>query len=484
MCLVTPEKVPQPVVIDFYSGKKSRQEKQEPHQVDSNQRTQMEDENCNEICTICFSNISNRAFINTCFHSFCFQCISNWTKQRNVCPLCINKTETLIYNIISDSEYEEVRVATPPPFTESVSFVIREAMEDFVEIARMHQNICAPQSLRLNNRIRTTSSLQYMFRRTVYQESAWCIPRIPPDEFRVIASTLSLPYDEDVRRITPWLMRELHILVNEELIQPVFELLIRLAEDHLILSNFITNTLIRFLGCHTWHFQYELFCFCYSNLIMRQFDTTVIYHSDEVDERVEPSNALPWNPISSEEINHLGYETIMIDLEIEDHDREIKRTPNDSMDAEAVSNITVGGKRLRKRKQICYTEEEEEDLHPQSSTSNKYSKPAIINGHRVTALLDTGSSICFLKESVARNLELNILPHKKDIYLFGNQLNPITQSLGMITVDLQIEEALANNVYVFIVPDTTPPVDFLVGRPFLDLPHIVQARIGEELRIG
>ncbi|GFU00120.1 hypothetical protein NPIL_112921 [Nephila pilipes] len=54
----------------------------------------------------------------------------------------------------------------------------------------------------------------------------------------------------------------------------------------------------------------------------------------------------------------------------------------------------------------------------------------------------------------------------------------------MITVDLQIEEALANNVYVFIIPDSTQPVDLLVGDPYLDLPHIAYASISEELRIG
>ncbi|GFT22396.1 uncharacterized protein NPIL_105441 [Nephila pilipes] len=113
-----------------------------------------------------------------------------------------------------------------------------------------------------------------------------------------------------------------------------------------------------------------------------------------------------------------------------------------------------------------------------------YKKTTCINGHRVTALLDTGSSSCFLKESVARNLGLNILSCKKDLYSFSNQLNPVTQSLGMITVDLQIEEALANNFHVFIVPDSTHPVHLLVGCLFLHLPYIAYARIGGKLRIG
>ncbi|GFU24058.1 hypothetical protein NPIL_585121 [Nephila pilipes] len=90
-------------------------------------------------------------------------------------------------------------------------------------------------------------------------------------------------------------------------------------------------------------------------------------------------------------------------------------------------------------------------VRDQESTScNMHSKTLIINGHRVTALLDTGSSSCFLKESAYQNLELNILPYKTNLYL----------------------------------SDSTQPVDLLVGRPFLDLPHIAYARIGAELRIG
>ncbi|GFU41751.1 hypothetical protein NPIL_631061 [Nephila pilipes] len=88
------------------------------------------------------------------------------------------------------------------------------------------------------------------------------------------------------------------------------------------------------------------------------------------------------------------------------------------------------------------------------------------------------------ESSTSNTYRLNILSCKKNLYSSGNQLNPVTQSLGLITVDLQIEEALANIVYVFIVPDSTQPVDLLVGGPFLDLPHVAYARIGEELRIG
>ncbi|GFU39230.1 hypothetical protein NPIL_436171 [Nephila pilipes] len=44
----------------------------------------------------------------------------------------------------------------------------------------------------------------------------------------------------------------------------------------------------------------------------------------------------------------------------------------------------------------------------ESSSPNRYLRTAHINNHEVTALLDTGSSSCLLKESVAANLGLEI----------------------------------------------------------------------------
>ncbi|GFS82081.1 hypothetical protein NPIL_344561 [Nephila pilipes] len=91
-------------------------------------------------------------------------------------------------------------------------------------------------------------------------------------------------------------------------------------------------------------------------------------------------------------------------------------------------SCTLWGKSGHCRKQCIRKRSEPKNISlsvrdQESFTSNMYSKPAIINGHRVIALLHTGSSNYLLKESIARNLGLNILPYKKDLYLFGNQLN-------------------------------------------------------------
>lgn len=40
-----------------------------------------------EICTICLGEVENRGKI-ACEHEFCLECIHNWSKVTNVCPVC------------------------------------------------------------------------------------------------------------------------------------------------------------------------------------------------------------------------------------------------------------------------------------------------------------------------------------------------------------------------------------------------------------
>ena len=40
-----------------------------------------------ENCSICLGEVENRGRI-SCDHKFCFECIHNWSKVTNICPIC------------------------------------------------------------------------------------------------------------------------------------------------------------------------------------------------------------------------------------------------------------------------------------------------------------------------------------------------------------------------------------------------------------
>ena len=57
-------------------------------------------------CSICIDEIKEMCYTDTCLHRFCFTCLSEWVKRKQVCPLCKAEFTNIIHNVKSDDEYE------------------------------------------------------------------------------------------------------------------------------------------------------------------------------------------------------------------------------------------------------------------------------------------------------------------------------------------------------------------------------------------
>ncbi|UYV66538.1 hypothetical protein LAZ67_4002004, partial [Cordylochernes scorpioides] len=108
----------------------------------------------------------------------------------------------------------------------------------------------------------------------------------------------------------------------------------------------------------------------------------------------------------------------------------------------------------------------------------------IDNKETVKAMIDTGSSSCLMRESVARRINVDIEPDSTSLYGIGNQTAPAARTVGKTTVDLEIDGVVGKEIAVFIVNDDAQPYDLLIGRTWTDLPYVSFARIGKELHIG
>ncbi|UYV64551.1 hypothetical protein LAZ67_3001165, partial [Cordylochernes scorpioides] len=108
----------------------------------------------------------------------------------------------------------------------------------------------------------------------------------------------------------------------------------------------------------------------------------------------------------------------------------------------------------------------------------------IDNKETVKAMIDTGSSSCLLRESVARRISVDIEPDSTSLYGIGNQTAPAARTVGKTTVDLEIDGIVGREITVFIVNDDAQPYDLLIGRTWTDLPYVSFARIGKNLHIG
>ncbi|GBN57116.1 hypothetical protein AVEN_119899-1 [Araneus ventricosus] len=89
-----------------------------------------------------------------------------------------------------------------------------------------------------------------------------------------------------------------------------------------------------------------------------------------------------------------------------------------------------------------------------------------------------------LKISVAQKHKLKFERAANKIYGFGNQKMPALTSIGGIKADIEVDNVKAENIRIYVVPDDAASVDLIIGRTWLDLPHIAYTKIGKRVQIG
>ncbi|CAI6370258.1 unnamed protein product [Macrosiphum euphorbiae] len=109
-----------------------------------------------------------------------------------------------------------------------------------------------------------------------------------------------------------------------------------------------------------------------------------------------------------------------------------------------------------------------------------HEKQVYLNGvHAMTGLIDSGSSVCILRESAGRRCGLIWEPDNTTIVGFG--ANAQTTTIGKTVVSLSIDEATLAAAVIYIVPDTSHQLDLLIGRPWCEAPEISYIKHGDSL---
>ncbi|GBM87938.1 hypothetical protein AVEN_81780-1 [Araneus ventricosus] len=60
---------------------------------------------------------------------------------------------------------------------------------------------------------------------------------------------------------------------------------------------------------------------------------------------------------------------------------------------------------------------------------------------------------------------------------------PALTPIGRIKADIEVDNVKAENISIYVVPDDAQSVDLIIGRTWLDLPHIAYTKIGEKVHI-
>ena len=145
---------------------------------DANQLNESDSESSQkpiEKCPICLQKFSkSKSFAPKCFHTFCFECLLQWTLIKHSCPLCKRCIDRIIYDIKTTIEYKEY------PLKPSENNQIVSAVEIIGYLP-------APS---VNNRQQTLINLNQTSgsaNKTQVSKASWVVGKEPsPLEFRML----------------------------------------------------------------------------------------------------------------------------------------------------------------------------------------------------------------------------------------------------------------------------------------------------------
>lgn len=250
-------------------------------------------------CAICLGTCKNKSFTDSCLHQFCFSCLLTWSKVKAECPLCKQAFRSIIHNVRSNHQYEEYLVvqrqnedpsrigidritAATQRFRYRTTFTLprREtiAIQQLLRHYPFVADVFPPMGTRPFPARRRRSPAS--FRRTVYRHNLWA--RLLPDftgRFRDCTPDFYRYNSTQMHRLVPWLNRELHYLLNENVghISYVMSRILDLLPQHHINSAEFREAMHRYFGDRTEHFLHELYCYACTPYDLAGYDRNVQY---------------------------------------------------------------------------------------------------------------------------------------------------------------------------------------------------------------
>ncbi|XP_017544077.1 E3 ubiquitin-protein ligase Topors [Pygocentrus nattereri] len=283
-------------------------------------------------CPICLDRFNNVASLDRCLHRFCFRCIHEWSKNKAECPLCKQPFRSIFHSVKAENDFKEfvlapvengpAAAAVPPAAQTDIgapSGRVRRprAPRGGERRSRRHQNPAATASsldlrlenltegmeetvgqeqgvhhmmLRLTERRRSRGeerSLRRLrdqdvvaFRRALYRtgirvrSGGWDSGRQ-----RDVSAAHLRRNPASLRRLLPWLQRELTVLYGSHgsLVSIVQHIIMSRITHYDMDDAAIRDELRPFLLARTDHFLHELVSFARSTLSIETYDQQAVY---------------------------------------------------------------------------------------------------------------------------------------------------------------------------------------------------------------
>jgi hypothetical protein len=242
-------------------------------------------------CSICLSAIDNRAFTDSCYHTFCFKCLLEWSRVRAVCPLCKKSFTAIVHDFQSYDNYQLYQLPRYDQGDDADQ--MRSSSNNTHTVLNGIPNMPSPSPFALfhpvgfwispgNRSTRLRHAEQMMaFRRRVYADQLqlqgiWSSSGLVIQPMH-ISPTLFACNPQLVERVRPWIIRDLHVLINRYDVPAVCTIVIDLLRQFQITSEDFYEQLFPHLGSSTRLFLRELDSFARSPYDMPTYDEQANY---------------------------------------------------------------------------------------------------------------------------------------------------------------------------------------------------------------
>ena len=261
----------------------------------------------NNNCSICLGQLENKSFTDSCFHTFCFVCLLEWSKVKAVCPLCKQPFKSIIHNVRSIEDYDQYYLRADELTSDATRrFRYRTTLTSGVlhrqELHELRHRMLLQRPSRAMLRGpfgRTGQAATSEFRQRIYATGMRVKELVPtngrPPRYRDISVAFFARNSASTHRLVPWLNRELNVLLNhhDDHIQFVLELILDLIKRFDIREEEFFQHVQPFFGRRTEHFIHEFHSFARAPYDIVAYDQNAEY--DNVD--------LPVHEIESDDEN-------------------------------------------------------------------------------------------------------------------------------------------------------------------------------------
>ncbi|EGD78993.1 hypothetical protein PTSG_01964 [Salpingoeca rosetta] len=255
-----------------------------------------------ESCPICLDALNDKALLDGCFHSFCFECIMSWLNVSRTCPLCKAPVSSVIHSIKSATIFKRITLPPQrPPAPEPAPPFSRHHPHHHHHHHRRHHHAGAFDARRDRRRHTTSRWSAHETvaderrretgldrRRAVYAANMRALPEYDEQlraRERSIAPSGLARDERNRRRVLAWAKRDINALVptNTAFVYAYLESL--LSTTDLRATHILVQSLAPFLLAHTELFVHELQMFARSPLSMPAYDAHVRYQVPTTDQQ-------------------------------------------------------------------------------------------------------------------------------------------------------------------------------------------------------